>query len=134
MPDLAPAQYTIEQAKQKSDYDRMVMIAEKNKQEKRVEIAKLRARFKRLLDANHSMPARHRLTRDEFVMDQTLVDDLKEAKMKKVIRVAVLKCFYWECFFIFSLFFFFFFSFLFFLFIFFFFLSFIKFGIQNSIP
>ncbi|KAK7485708.1 hypothetical protein BaRGS_00023009, partial [Batillaria attramentaria] len=72
--DLEPGQYTIEQAKQKTDYDRMVKEAEKNKSEKRITIAQLRARFRRLWLDSMQVPA---LT----IVAETLTDEtLREMK------------------------------------------------------
>ncbi|KAK7098838.1 cilia- and flagella-associated protein 44-like isoform X1 [Littorina saxatilis] len=82
--DLTANQYTIEQAKQKSDYDHMLMVAERHKQDRRAEVACLRMAFKRVVAKNVALPLRHRLTPDEFVMDESRVQELKEENMLKV--------------------------------------------------
>nr|KAG5698648.1 hypothetical protein BaRGS_003162 [Batillaria attramentaria] len=82
--DLEPGQYTIEQAKQKTDYDRMVKEAEKNKSEKRITIAQLRARFRRLWLDNMQLPAQHRLTKDEFLMDEGRLREMREETEEKL--------------------------------------------------
>ncbi|XP_076450023.1 cilia- and flagella-associated protein 44-like [Babylonia areolata] len=81
--DISADDYTIEQFKQKSDYDEMVKQAEKRKQEKRVEIAALRSKFKLLQATNNELPPRHRLTPEEFVMERSLALELEEQKKKR---------------------------------------------------
>ncbi|XP_070199865.1 cilia- and flagella-associated protein 44-like isoform X3 [Littorina saxatilis] len=93
--DLTANQYTIEQAKQKSDYDRMLMVAERHKQDRRAEVASLGMTFKRLVAKNVALPLRHRLTPDEFVMDESRVQELKEENMLKVKDIRCQTA--WDC-------------------------------------
>ncbi|XP_025086571.1 cilia- and flagella-associated protein 44-like isoform X2 [Pomacea canaliculata] len=93
--DLEPDHYTIEDAKQKADYDELVRLAEKSKQDKRGQINALRIKFQQLLRDNEALPPHLRLNKKEFVMSEereleTKQEILaKEAEMKRQMA--------WEC-------------------------------------
>lgn len=48
--------YSIEDAKQKAEYDKMMKLAEEKKREVRRQISKFRRQFKGLLEKNESLP------------------------------------------------------------------------------
>ncbi|VDQ17287.1 unnamed protein product [Trichobilharzia regenti] len=56
-----PKAYSIEEYKQKSEYDRLVELAEQKKAETRLKVSELRRRFKKLKDRNERLPERIRL-------------------------------------------------------------------------
>ena len=53
--------FSIEDAKQKAEHDKMMKEAEERKQEVRRIIAQLRRQFKKLLERNHELPEHLRL-------------------------------------------------------------------------
>lgn len=59
-----PNAYSIEQAKQKSENDKMVSIAENKKQEMRQKINDLRKMFKELMTKNDQLVPRLRLDKN----------------------------------------------------------------------
>lgn len=61
--------YSIEEAKQKAEYDRKVKQAEEKKQHVRRLIASLRRSFVKLQEENRKLPEHLQLVADEFVMD-----------------------------------------------------------------
>ena len=56
--------YSLEQAKQKSENDKMIAIAESKKQEMRQKITELRKKFKELLVKNEQLVPRIKLGKD----------------------------------------------------------------------
>ena len=54
---------SIEDAKQKAEYDRMMKLAEAKKQEVRHMISSLRLQFKKLIHRNEELPGHHQLIR-----------------------------------------------------------------------
>ena len=56
--------YSIEEAKQKAEHDKMMKEAEEKKREVRRHVAKMRRMFKQLLEQNDSLPKHLRLHKD----------------------------------------------------------------------
>ena len=67
-----PSTYSIEQAKQKSEYDKMIAIAEGKKSEMRQKINNLRKLFKDLTIKNDQLVPRLKLSRDEFMLEESI--------------------------------------------------------------
>ncbi|XP_076438307.1 cilia- and flagella-associated protein 44-like isoform X2 [Babylonia areolata] len=82
-----PAAYSIEDAKQKAEHDKMMKEAEEKKREVRRQIAKLRRQFKSILEQNESMPAKQQLDRLEFEMDREIKLELERQTMERVSLV-----------------------------------------------
>lgn len=59
-----PNAYSIEEAKQKAEYDKMMKDAEEKKREVRRHITKMRRMFKQLLEQNDALPVHLRLHKD----------------------------------------------------------------------
>ena len=59
-----PKAYSIEEAKQKAEHDKMMKDAEEKKKEVRRHITKMRRMFKQLLEQNDSLPNHLRLHKD----------------------------------------------------------------------
>jgi hypothetical protein len=55
--------YSIEDARQKAEYDRMMKLAEEKKQHVRKTITQLRLQFKKLLESNEELPKNLQLLR-----------------------------------------------------------------------
>ncbi len=59
-----PNAYSIEQAKQKAEYDKMMANAESKKQDMRQKISQLRKSFKELLNKNDQLVPRLKLNKE----------------------------------------------------------------------
>ncbi|KAG5450601.1 Cilia- and flagella-associated protein 44 [Clonorchis sinensis] len=84
-----PKAYSIEQAKQKEEYDRLMSLAEQKKAETRRKVTELRLRFKQLKEQNEKLPERIRLGKEEFNLVPHIRHDLlkdREAKIDLVYR------------------------------------------------
>ncbi|KAF8567675.1 Cilia- and flagella-associated protein 44 [Paragonimus westermani] len=84
-----PKARSIEQAKQKAEYDRLMNLVELKKAETRKKLTELRLRFKHLKEQNEKLPERIRLGKEEFdLVPQIRADLLKErtAKIDLVYR------------------------------------------------
>ncbi|XP_074652110.1 cilia- and flagella-associated protein 44-like isoform X2 [Tubulanus polymorphus] len=79
-----PSAYSIEDAKQKAEHDRMMKLADLKKQDVRQTIAQLRHKFKKLLHMNDDLPAHLQLTRQEFEMDPEIKKDLERQTSEKI--------------------------------------------------
>ena len=66
--------YSIEQAKQKSEKDKMIATAESKKQEMRLKINQLRKTFKDLTVKNDQLGPRLRLDRNVIKFERTIED------------------------------------------------------------
>lgn len=63
--DIAdPRAQSIEQAKQKAEFDRLVTLAEQKKADTRKKVTELRLRFRRLKEQNDRLPERIRLSKE----------------------------------------------------------------------
>ncbi|XP_053372820.1 cilia- and flagella-associated protein 44-like [Mercenaria mercenaria] len=79
-----PKAYSIEEAKQKAEHDKMMKEAEEKKREVRRHVAKMRRMFKQLLEQNDSLPKDLRLHKDEFEMDREIKLELERHKREKI--------------------------------------------------
>jgi len=71
--DIAdPKAMTIEEAKQRLEYEKMLAAAEAKKQEMRREVEALRIKLRKGRDANDKIPFEHRIPSSEFVVDEEL--------------------------------------------------------------
>ncbi|XP_075448975.1 cilia- and flagella-associated protein 44 isoform X2 [Ascaphus truei] len=89
-----PNAYSIENAKQKLQYDLMLRQAEEKKASKRKELALLRNQFRLLLIKNTELPSHMQLGRAEFEMDRRIREEM-ERQTSERIR-TVLKELAWE--------------------------------------
>jgi WD40 repeat protein len=72
-----PDHYSIEEAKQKAEHDRMLRLAEEKKMTVRREVAKLRRQFQRVKLKNESLPRHLMLAKDELELDPELREEMK---------------------------------------------------------
>ncbi|XP_067931339.1 cilia- and flagella-associated protein 44-like [Watersipora subatra] len=82
-----PQAYSIEDAKQKAEHDKMMREAEERKQEVRRIITQLRRQFKKLLEKNHELPVHLRLDSIEFEMDPEIKKELARQTQEKIDTV-----------------------------------------------
>ncbi|KAF6034679.1 hypothetical protein EB796_007012 [Bugula neritina] len=82
-----PKAYSIEDAKQKAEHDKMMREAEERKQEVRRIITQLRRQFKKLLEKNHELPTHLRLNAVEFEMDPEIKKELARQTQDKIDTV-----------------------------------------------
>ena len=61
--------YSIEEAKQKAEHDKLMKEADEKKREVRRHIAKMRRMFKQLLEQNDTLPTHLRLHKDVSWLD-----------------------------------------------------------------
>ncbi len=76
--------YSIEDAKQKAEHDRMIKLAEEKKQTVRRQIASLRRTFTKLHQRDSELPKELRLNPKEFVMDPHMEEQLRLETEDKV--------------------------------------------------
>ncbi|KAK3107710.1 hypothetical protein FSP39_020546 [Pinctada imbricata] len=79
-----PNAYSIEDAKQKAEHDKMMKIAEEKKREVRRQIAKLRRQFKNILEQNEGLPHHLQLHKDEFELDREIKGELERQKTERI--------------------------------------------------
>ncbi|KAK3588814.1 hypothetical protein CHS0354_028462 [Potamilus streckersoni] len=79
-----PNAYSIEDAKQKAEYDKMMKDAEEKKREVRRQVAKLRRQFKTLLEQNDGLPKHLQLHKDEFELDKEIKEELRRQREEKI--------------------------------------------------
>ncbi|XP_043929077.1 cilia- and flagella-associated protein 44 [Protopterus annectens] len=79
-----PNAYSIENAKQKAEYDRLMKLAEKKKAEKRNELYTLRNEFKQLLQRNAELPEHMQLERAEFELDPRIRQETERQTAERV--------------------------------------------------
>ncbi|KAK7499820.1 hypothetical protein BaRGS_00008911 [Batillaria attramentaria] len=82
-----PKAYSIEDAKQKAEHDKMMKEAEEKKREVRRQIAKLRRQFKSILEQNDTIPKQQQLNRLEFEMDREIKMELERQTKERVTLV-----------------------------------------------
>ena len=75
---------SIEDAKQKSEHDKKMRLAEEKKTRVRKTIEELRHKFKDLLTQNVQLPEHLRLNRKEFEMDPEIKKELAKHTEEKV--------------------------------------------------
>ncbi|XP_070606132.1 cilia- and flagella-associated protein 44 isoform X2 [Erythrolamprus reginae] len=86
--------YSIENAKQKKEYDQIMRNAEYKKYLKRQELILLRQEFQELLRINSELPKHMQLLREQFEMDQRIRAEM-DRKTAKTIR-QVMRELAWE--------------------------------------
>ena len=79
-----PDHYSVEDAKQKAEHDRMIKLAEEKKQHVRRQIASLRRSFVKLQQKAAQLPKHLQLDRREFVMDPDMEQQMKVQAEEKV--------------------------------------------------
>ncbi|KAK6165219.1 hypothetical protein SNE40_023570 [Patella caerulea] len=82
-----PNAYSIEDAKQKAEYDKLMKQAEEKKRDVRRNIAKLRRQFKSILEQNEDLPKDLQLNRMEFEMDREIKLELERQTEEKIETV-----------------------------------------------
>ena len=79
-----PSAYSIEDAKQKAEYDKMMKLAEEKKREVRRQISKFRRQFKGLLEKNEGLPNHLQLKKEEFEMDREIKEELQKQRDERI--------------------------------------------------
>ncbi|NWS32732.1 CFA44 protein, partial [Polioptila caerulea] len=79
-----PDAYTIEQYKQKKEYERKMKEAEEKKNKKREELSALRQDFVFLFQKNQELPKHMQLHREEFEMDRRIFEELDRQKLQRI--------------------------------------------------
>jgi cilia- and flagella-associated protein 44 len=79
-----PAFYSIEQAKQKSENEKIISIAERKKAEMREKITNLRKSFKDLTKKNDQLVPRLKLNKDEFLIEESIKDQVLSQIKEKI--------------------------------------------------
>lgn len=79
--------YSIEDAKQKAEYDKMMALAEKKKNSVRSIIETLRVNFRSLIERNDQLPKHLQLDRTEFEMDPEIKKELHKQTEEKINMV-----------------------------------------------
>ncbi|NWU36537.1 CFA44 protein, partial [Hylia prasina] len=79
-----PDAYTIEEYKQKMEYERKMKEAEEKKNKKREELTALRQDFAFLLQKNQKLPKHMQLHREEFEMDRRIFEELDRQRLQRI--------------------------------------------------
>ncbi|NWH85000.1 CFA44 protein, partial [Aegithalos caudatus] len=79
-----PDAYTIEEYKQKKEYERKMKEAEEKKNKKREELNALRQDFASLLQKNQELPKHMQLHREEFEMDHRIFEELDRQRLQRI--------------------------------------------------
>ncbi|NXX26532.1 CFA44 protein, partial [Nicator chloris] len=79
-----PDAYTIEEDKQKKEYERKMKEAEEKKNKKREELSALRQDFVFLLQKNQKLPKHMQLHREEFEMDCRIFEELDRQRLQRI--------------------------------------------------
>ncbi|NWY37247.1 CFA44 protein, partial [Sylvia atricapilla] len=79
-----PDAYTIEECKQKKEYERKMKEAEEKKNKKREELRALRQDFVFLLQKNQELPKHMQLQRKEFEMDRKVFEELDRQRLQRI--------------------------------------------------
>ncbi|NXD97206.1 CFA44 protein, partial [Chaetorhynchus papuensis] len=82
-----PDAYTIEEYKQKKEFERKMEEAEEKKNKKREELSALRHDFVFLLQKNEELPKHMQLHREEFEMDRRIFEELDRQKLQRIESV-----------------------------------------------
>ncbi|XP_064412807.1 cilia- and flagella-associated protein 44 [Latimeria chalumnae] len=83
-----PNAYSIENAKQRAEWDRVVKLAEEKKLRKRQHLAQLQTEFKMLLTCNMELPEHMQLTKEDFELDERIREEMerKTAQRMRLVR------------------------------------------------
>ncbi|NXC52922.1 CFA44 protein, partial [Aleadryas rufinucha] len=79
-----PDAYTIEEYKQKKEFERKMEEAEEKKNKKREELSALRHDFVFLLQKNQELPKHMQLHREEFEMDRRIFEELDRQRLQRI--------------------------------------------------
>ncbi|NXE35232.1 CFA44 protein, partial [Ptilorrhoa leucosticta] len=79
-----PDAYTIEEYKQKKEFERKMEEAEEKKNKKREELSALRHDFVFLLQKNQELPKHMQLRREEFEMDRRIFEELDRQRLQRI--------------------------------------------------
>ncbi|NXO15161.1 CFA44 protein, partial [Oriolus oriolus] len=79
-----PDAYTIEEYKQKKEFERKMEEAEEKKNKKREELSALRRDFVSLLQKNQELPKHMQLHREEFEMDRRIFEELDRQRLQRI--------------------------------------------------
>ncbi|NXT60725.1 CFA44 protein, partial [Chaetops frenatus] len=79
-----PDAYTIEEQKQKEEYERKMKEAEEKKNKKREELSALRQDFVFLLRKNQELPKHMQLHKEEFEMDRRIFEELDRQRLQRI--------------------------------------------------
>lgn len=79
-----PGHYSIEEAKQKAERDRMLRLAEEKKMGVRRQVAKLRRQFRSVKSKNERMPKHLMLGKDELELDPQLRVEMREQTERRI--------------------------------------------------
>ncbi|NWS85973.1 CFA44 protein, partial [Toxostoma redivivum] len=79
-----PDAYTIEEYKQKKEYERKMKEAEEKKNKKRKELSALRQNFVCLLQKNQELPKHMQLHREEFEIDHRILEELNRQTLQRI--------------------------------------------------
>ncbi|KAH9503837.1 Cilia- and flagella-associated protein 44 [Bulinus truncatus] len=79
-----PNAYSIEDAKQKSEYDKRMKEAEYKKKEVRKKINQMRRQFRTIIEQNENLPKHLQLGRMEFEMDREIKQELERQTQEKI--------------------------------------------------
>ncbi|NWW68741.1 CFA44 protein, partial [Ifrita kowaldi] len=79
-----PDAYTIEEYKQKKEFEWKMEEAEEKKSKKREELSALRHDFVLLLQKNQELPKHMQLHREEFEMDRRIFEELDRRKLQRI--------------------------------------------------
>ncbi|NWV63716.1 CFA44 protein, partial [Malurus elegans] len=82
-----PDAYTIEQFKQKKEFELKMKDAEEKKNKKREELSALRHDYYFLLQKNRELPKHMQLHRQEFEMDRRIFEELDKQKLQRIQSV-----------------------------------------------
>ncbi|XP_059142623.1 cilia- and flagella-associated protein 44-like isoform X2 [Physella acuta] len=82
-----PNAYSIEDAKQKSEYDKRMKEAEHKKKEVKKKINQLRRQFRTIIEQNENLPKHLQLNRMEFEMDKEIKQELEQRTLEKIDTV-----------------------------------------------
>ncbi|XP_063275925.1 cilia- and flagella-associated protein 44-like isoform X1 [Prinia subflava] len=82
-----PDAYTIEEYKQKKEYERKMKEAEEKKNKKREQLSALRQDFVFLLQKNQELPKHMQLHREEFEMDRRIFEELDRQRLQRIQSV-----------------------------------------------
>ncbi|XP_035299446.1 cilia- and flagella-associated protein 44 [Cricetulus griseus] len=82
-----PKAYSIENARRKREYDRLMKEVEEIKAEKREQIKTLRNEFWKLLAMNKELPAHMQFQRKDFNIDATIHADISKKTISKIQEV-----------------------------------------------
>ncbi|NWW12149.1 CFA44 protein, partial [Oreocharis arfaki] len=82
-----PDAYTIEEYKQKKEFERKMEEAEEKKRKKREELSALRHDFALLLRKNQELPKHMQLHREEFEMDRRIFEELDRQTLQRIQSV-----------------------------------------------